>query len=65
MYKLVNDSTTKTTACIKRLTDNSFIPLDENNSDYQTYLRWLDGYELQGSEWVKTSDGNQPLPADA
>ena len=28
-----------------------FIPFDESNTDYQTYLKWL-------------SEGNEPLPAD-
>jgi hypothetical protein len=49
---------------IKRLPDNAFIPFVEGNTDYQAYLKWLDGYERQGYEWVKTSDGNTPLPAD-
>lgn len=49
---------------IRRLPDNTGIPFDPNNIDYQAYLKWLDGYELQGREWVKTSDGNTPLPAD-
>ena len=40
------------------------IPVDEENSDYKEYLKWLDGYELVGLEWVKTSDSNEPLPAD-
>jgi hypothetical protein len=46
------------------------IPPDHNNTDYQAYLKWLDGYEQQfNSEthemvWVKTSDGNTPLPVD-
>ena len=48
---------------------HGIIPAEENNSYYQTYLKWLDGYELQMTgptkyEWVKTSDGNTPLPAD-
>lgn len=47
-----------------RLSDSTFIPFDTANKDYQAYLKWLDGYELQGMEWVKTSDGNTPLPAD-
>ena len=45
------------------------IPMDESNLDYQTYLKWLDGYELQITgpmkmEWVKVAESNTPLPAD-
>jgi hypothetical protein len=48
---------------------NISIPLVEANKDYQAYLKWLDGYEFQMTssaeyEWVKTSSGNAPLPAD-
>jgi hypothetical protein len=37
--------------CIKRLSDNAFIPFAEDNTDYQQYLAWL-------------AEGNQPLPAE-
>ena len=37
--------------CIKRLSDNAFIPMDPDNRDYAEYLAWL-------------AEGNQPLPAD-
>jgi hypothetical protein len=37
--------------CIKRLSDNAFIPFDPANTDYAEYLKWLD-------------EGNTPLPAD-
>ena len=53
MYqKLPKDSLTGSEAqCIKRLSDNAFIPFDEANTDYQAYLKWLD-------------EGNEPLPAE-
>ena len=37
--------------CIKRLSDNAFIPFDPANTDYQAYLKFL-------------AEGGQPLPAD-
>jgi hypothetical protein len=37
--------------CIKRLSDNAFIPFDPANTDFQEYQKWL-------------SEGNQPLPPD-
>jgi hypothetical protein len=51
---------------IKRISDGACIPFDERNTDYQVYLRWLDGYESINGEWVRTNpDGNTPLPADS
>lgn len=41
-----------------------------NTETNEQYLKWLDGYEQQFNveeqkmEWVKTSDGNTPEPAD-
>ena len=51
MYQLVLDSFTKNVCCIKRLSDNAFIPLDPANTDAQEFASWL---------WA----GNKPEPAE-
>jgi hypothetical protein len=51
MYKLINDSISKTIKSVERLSDNAFIPFDEANTDYQEYLKWV-------------AEGNTPTPAD-
>jgi hypothetical protein len=40
-------------ACIKKTTNDfiTLIPMDESNTDYQEYLKWVE-------------EGNTPLPAD-
>jgi hypothetical protein len=70
MYKLGRVNQFYGGECVLRLSDNAYIPFDPTNTDYQAYLKWLDGYELQfnpetmSGQWVKTSEGNEPLPAD-
>ena len=64
MYKIIQDNLSGQDTSIQRSSDGAFIPFDPANTDYQLYLKWLDGYEKIGGEWVKTSDANTPLPAD-
>ena len=63
MYKLFKENHTGYEAVI-RLSDNAYIPKNEQNSDYQQYLAWLDGYEMVNGQLEKTSEGNTPEPAD-
>jgi hypothetical protein len=49
MYKI--DDSLRNSQIIIRLLDNAFIPMDESNTDYQEYLKWV-------------AEGNEPLPAD-
>jgi hypothetical protein len=53
MYSIIEITmvTGQTTQCIKRLSDNAFIPFDTQNVDYVAYLAWV-------------AAGNEPLPAD-
>ena len=55
MYKLCNGTNPNgdiELKAIKRLSDNAFIPINSDNSDYQAYLAWV-------------AQGNTPLPADS
>jgi hypothetical protein len=51
MYQLQPAYLGQTAQCIKRLSDNAFIPFDPANTDYQAYLKWLE-------------EGNEPLPPE-
>jgi hypothetical protein len=51
MYQLQPDTSMGASNTIKRIEDNTYIPFDPANTDYQEYLKWL-------------SEGNTPEPAD-
>ena len=51
MYKLIFDNLNNKQSGILRLSDGACIPLDEANTDYQAYLKFLE-------------DGGIPEPAD-
>ena len=53
MYKLLKDKLTQeeVPTTILRKTDNTFIPFDSANRDYQEYIEWL-------------AEGNKPEPPD-
>ena len=50
MYKLIKNSEGFVNV-VQRIVDNTFIPLNPDNTDYQAYLKWL-------------AEGNTPLPAE-
>jgi hypothetical protein len=45
MYKIIDKD------CVLRTSDNAFIPMSEDNTDYQAYLAWVE-------------QGGVPLPAE-
>jgi hypothetical protein len=53
MYKLLksNFGGQEVINTVHRLADNTFIPFDPDNTDYQAYLKWL-------------AEGNEPEPAE-
>lgn len=63
MYKLVKNERYDS-LCVLKIDSNTYIPFVAANTDYQDYLKWLEGYEKINGEWVKTSEGNTPQEAD-
>lgn len=42
MYKKLPDTIYGETKAILRIVDNTSIPFDPDNTDYQAYLKWLE-----------------------
>ena len=51
MYQLQPNYMGAEAQCIKRLSDNAFIPFDDANTDFAEYKKWL-------------AEGNTPEPAE-
>ena len=51
MYKLIKPMFGNEATVVLREPDNTFIPFDPSNTDYQAYLKWLE-------------EGNVPEAAD-
>lgn len=58
MYKLILNEKGNI-ACIYRVADNTSIPTNPDNTDYQEYLKWL---ELGNTP--SPAESATPLPAD-
>ena len=54
MYLVANNPITGEASCIKRLSDNVFIPFDPANIDYQTFKAEINADEAQ----LEDADGN-------
>lgn len=66
MFYFVNDPIGGELACIVEVRDNGehwFIPLDENNSDYQRYLAWVEAGN-EATEYVCPFQPATPLGDD-
>ena len=59
MYKLINNRFGNPD-CVERLSDNAFIPLDPDNTDYQTFKKEV----LAGAE-LQDANGNVMTQAEA
>ena len=56
-YKKLNDrSGTERTDMILRINDNAYIPKNEENTDYQEYLKWVaEGNTINAADYAANS----------
>ena len=72
MYQLTKNVVTGENSCIHRLSDNSFIPINEANADYQQFKKDLaDGAEFTDKDGYSMNFGMagdfdlyNPIPAE-
>ena len=55
MYKLLLNSITGKEDCVQRLSDNAFIPMNPDNTDYQAFLK----YQAEGGVVLPADDNEQ------
>ena len=58
MYQFLPDTMIGASQSVKRLSDNAFIPMDEQNSDYAAFLK----YQAEGG---KVYAADETLPEGA
>ena len=61
MYQLTPDHQQGKSTCVKRLSDNAFIPFDPANTDYQQFKAQINADEAQ----LEDADGNLMTPEAA
>lgn len=61
MYKLLPDTLDGKANCVKRLSDNAFIPFDPANTDYANFKEQI----LAGKAELQDADGNTMSPEAA
>jgi hypothetical protein len=61
MYKQYKDNFNALVVnSILRTTDNTYIPFDPANTDYQAYLKWLDaGNTPEAADAAPAQEGNE------
>jgi hypothetical protein len=51
MYKLINKPNTNEANSVQRISDNTFIPFDPANTDYQAFLKYqAEGGKVYGAD---------------
>ena len=60
MYKLINKPNTSEANSVQRISDNTFIPFDPDNTDYQAFKK-----DIAEGKSLQDADGNVMTAEDA